>query len=41
MQGYDRNRESALALLDWLEPRADVDATLAAAIRRLALPATV
>jgi hypothetical protein len=36
IQGYDRNRESALAILDWLEPRAEVDATLAAAIRSLA-----
>jgi hypothetical protein len=36
VQGYDRNRESALAILEWLEPRAEVDATLAAAIRTLA-----
>ncbi len=34
--GYDRNREAALAILAWLEARADVDATLAAAIRLLA-----
>jgi hypothetical protein len=34
--GYDRNREAALAMLDWLEARADVDPTLAAAIRELA-----
>ncbi|HET7568075.1 MAG TPA: hypothetical protein VFJ91_08805 [Gaiellaceae bacterium] len=36
VQGYDRNRESALALLAWLEAHADPDATLAAEIRRLA-----
>jgi hypothetical protein len=36
MTGYDRNRDAALALLGWLEPRADVDPTLAAEIRRLA-----
>jgi hypothetical protein len=34
--GYDRNGEAALAILDWLEARADVDRTLAAEIRRLA-----
>ena len=34
--GYDRNREAALAILDWLEVRADVEPTLAAEIRRLA-----
>jgi hypothetical protein len=34
--GYERNREAALAMLEWLEGRADVDATLAAAIRDLA-----
>jgi hypothetical protein len=36
MTGYDRNREAALALLEWLEPRADVDKRLAAEIRSLA-----
>lgn len=36
VQGYERNRESALALLAWLETHADLDATLAAEIRRLA-----
>ena len=36
--GYDRNREAALAILEWLEAHAEVDATLAAAIRRLAEP---
>jgi hypothetical protein len=34
--GYDRNREAALAILEWLEARAEVDAGLAAEIRRLA-----
>jgi hypothetical protein len=34
--GYDRNRDAALAILEWLEERADVDRTLAAEIRRLA-----
>jgi hypothetical protein len=34
--GYERNREAALAILEWLEARADVDPALAAAIRRLA-----
>jgi hypothetical protein len=34
--GYDRNREAALVILDWLEARVDVDRTLAAEIRRLA-----
>lgn len=36
MTGYDRNRDAALALLEWLEPRAEVDPMLAAAIRELA-----
>jgi hypothetical protein len=36
MPGYERNREAALAILEWLEARADVNASLAAAIRRLA-----
>lgn len=36
MTGYERNRDAALALLAWLEPRAEVDPTLAAAIRDLA-----
>lgn len=36
MPGYERNREAALAILEWLEARAVVDATLAAAIRGLA-----
>jgi hypothetical protein len=34
--GYDRNREAALAILEWLEARVDVDRTLATEIRRLA-----
>jgi hypothetical protein len=34
--GYDRNREAALAILEWLEARVDVPPTLAAEIRRLA-----
>jgi hypothetical protein len=34
--GYERNGEAALAILAWLEARADVDASVAAAIRRLA-----
>lgn len=33
--GYERNRESALAILGWLEARADVDQVMAAAIREL------
>lgn len=33
--GYDRNREAALAILEWLEAHVQVDAILAAAIRRL------
>jgi hypothetical protein len=33
--GYDRNREAALAILDWLEARVDVDRALAGAIRKL------
>lgn len=34
--GYEHNREAALAILEWLEARADVDEALAAGIRRLA-----
>ena len=34
--GYERNREAALAILDWLEERAEVNAALAAAVRTLA-----
>jgi len=34
--GYYRNREAALAILEWLEAHAAVDRTLAAEIRRLA-----
>ncbi|MBA3842063.1 MAG: hypothetical protein H0X39_05500 [Actinobacteria bacterium] len=34
--GYDRNRQAALAILGWLEAHADVDPSLAAAIRQLA-----
>jgi hypothetical protein len=34
--GYERNKHAALAILDWLEHRVDVDPTLAAEIRRLA-----
>jgi hypothetical protein len=33
--GYDHNREAALAILIWLEARADVDPSLAGAIRDL------
>jgi hypothetical protein len=36
VQGYDRNRESALAILEWLEARVEVSEVLAAAIRGLA-----
>jgi hypothetical protein len=36
LQGYDRNRESALAILAFLEEHFAVDVTLAAAIRELA-----
>jgi hypothetical protein len=35
--GYAHNREAALAMLEWLEARADVSEVLAAAIRQLAL----
>jgi hypothetical protein len=35
--GYDRNREAALAILDWFEARADLDRALAIAIRKLAV----
>jgi hypothetical protein len=35
--GYERNREAALAVLDWLESRTEVDPLLARAIRELAL----
>lgn len=34
--GYDRNREAALVILEWLEARVAVDRTLATEIRRLA-----
>lgn len=34
--GYSGNREAALAILAWVEAHADVNATLAAAIRELA-----
>jgi len=34
--GYERNREAALAILEWLESRVDVHPTLANEIRRLA-----
>ena len=34
--GYNRNRQAALAILEWLEVHADVDPSLAAAIRELA-----
>jgi hypothetical protein len=34
--GYERNREAALTILEWLEAHADVDPVLAAAIRELA-----
>ena len=36
MRGYEHNRESALAILDWIESRAPVSAVLAAKIRELA-----
>jgi hypothetical protein len=36
MRGYEHNRESALAVLDWIESRATVSAVLAAKIRELA-----
>jgi hypothetical protein len=35
--GYERNREAALAILEWLEVRAEVNDVLAAEIRRLAV----
>jgi hypothetical protein len=35
--GYDRNREAALAILEWLEARAEVNETLARSIRELVL----
>ena len=35
--GYGHNREAALAMLEWLEARTEVNAVLAAAIRQLAL----
>jgi hypothetical protein len=35
--GYDHNREAAIAMLEWLEARADVNRALAAAIRQLVL----
>jgi hypothetical protein len=34
--GYERNREAALAILDWLEAHAEVDAAMADAARALA-----
>lgn len=33
--GYERNREAAAAILDWLEVNASVDTVLAAAVREL------
>jgi hypothetical protein len=36
MRGYEHNRESALAILDWIESRASVSGVLAAKIRELA-----
>jgi hypothetical protein len=36
LPGYERNREAALAILDWLEGRTEVSAALAAEIRALA-----
>lgn len=36
MPGYARNQEAALAILAWIEAHADVDESLAAAIRKLA-----
>jgi hypothetical protein len=34
--GYERNRDAALTILEWLEARVEVDAVLAEAIRELA-----
>ena len=34
--GYEHNREAALAILEWIEARAEVDDVIAAAIRELA-----
>ena len=36
MRGYEHNRESALAILGWIESRASVNTALAASIRELA-----
>jgi len=36
MRGYEHNRESALAILEWIEAHASVSAALAAEIRELA-----
>jgi hypothetical protein len=36
--GYDRNHDAALAILEWLESRVEVNGALAAAIRELARP---
>jgi hypothetical protein len=36
MPGYERNAEAAIVILEWLEQHADVDPTLAAAVRELA-----
>jgi hypothetical protein len=35
MQGYERNRESALAILAFLEQRFDLNSAIAGAIRKL------
>jgi hypothetical protein len=35
MQGYERSRESALAILAFLERRFEVNAAMAAAVRAL------
>jgi hypothetical protein len=39
--GYERNRQAARALLDWLEARVDVHPAMAAAVRELLLPPTL
>jgi hypothetical protein len=36
VQGYERNREAALAILEWLEARVEVSRVLADAVRELA-----
>jgi hypothetical protein len=38
--GYERNREAALAILEWLEGRAEVKGAMADAVRALAAPSS-